>query len=318
MTVSVLIATFNSSATIGATLESVFRQTAQPIEVLVLDDGSTDDTIEILRSYETRITMLFGPHKGVASARNELCRHALGDVMAFLDSDDIWHPSYLEYQLSLAKEYPQAIATFTGHVDFYGSETFTWANDPLSTPQRVEVIEPLKFFKRYNETTGTFGSMSYCCLPSPIIRSLGSEPFQTNGADDFYLFNRALPKGAVVHASAPLVAYRLASGSISSDRVKNYGQRVLAFEMLEEQYSQLPDRRLRRAFTRAFGSHRRLFGKFLMGAGHTAEARSQLRLALQSARGIESVGKSLFWLLSTYVPAEFQPEWPARQRKLPT
>src|SRR5579872_3123359 len=317
MTVSVLIATFNSSSTIRATLDSVFGQTRQPDEVLVLDDGSTDDTTEIVRSYGSRITLLPGQHEGVACARNKLCSRATGDFLAFLDSDDIWHPQYLEYQLGLVNDYPRSIAFFTGHVDFHGTASFTWGDNPFSMSRRVEVIEPHAFFRLYNATTGTFGSMSYCCVPSPVIRSLGPEPFQTNGADDFYMFNRIAPRGAVVYASAPLVAYRIAAGSISSDRVVNYGQRVLAFEMLAEYYRQVPDRRLRIAFRRAFSSHRRLFSKFLMGAGQTAEARRQLRQSLRCQGGLKSFAKSMSWLFLTHCPAKLQPAWPVRHRKLP-
>jgi glycosyltransferase involved in cell wall biosynthesis len=317
MKVSVLIATFNSAATIRSTLESVFQQSVQPAEVLVLDDGSTDATVHIVNSYKPRVSLLAGKHEGVASARNKLCQHARGDMVAFLDSDDIWHPAYLQYQLQLAREYRQTVATFTGHVDFQGTESFMWTKDPIKDRPEVELINSLDFFIRYNSATGTFGSMSYCLIPRRVLQYFGAEPFQTNGADDFYFFNRALLEGPIVYAPACLVAYRITSGSISSDRLVNYGQRVLAFEMLREEYAQVSDRRLRQVFDLAFASHRRLLSRFLMGAGHADEARTQLMLALRSSRHTRCIAKSFWWLCLTYLPASLQPTWPGRHRPSP-
>ena len=317
MKVSVLIATFNSEATTRATLESVFRQTVQPDEVLVVDDGSTDTTLDILGSYKSRITLVVGRHEGVASARNTLCSHAQGEMLAFLDSDDVWHPDYLRHQLSLADKYPEAVAIFTGHIDFHGTEAFTWPVQELEEQPQAELIESRDFFVRYNSATGTFGSMSYCCLPRRMLQHLGKEPFQTNGADDFYMLNRALLWGPTVYARHPLVGYRISAGSISSDRVLNYGQRVLAFEMLQTEYAQVTDRRLSRAFACAFASHRRLFSRFLMGVGKVTEAQQQLMLALLTSTSLKSKAKSALLLCLTYLPTRLQPAWPSRQRQSP-
>jgi glycosyltransferase involved in cell wall biosynthesis len=120
MKVSVVIPTYNSAATIQATLDSVLRQTVSPEEILVLDDGSTDNTFSLLNSYKPRITVFQERHKGASSAYNALCERASGDHVAFLEHDDIWHPNYLEVQLKLFKDYPNGVAFRVGHVNFYG------------------------------------------------------------------------------------------------------------------------------------------------------------------------------------------------------
>jgi glycosyltransferase involved in cell wall biosynthesis len=315
MKVSTVIATYNSAATIAATLESVLQQTVAPDEIVVLDDGSTDDTRSILRSYASRIRVIAGKHEGVAAARNALCKSASGDLIAFLDSDDIWHPTYLERQIGLFAKYPDAVAFFTGHVDFRGKGKYEWEHPLPEGPAADELMDSVLFFKRYNTSTGTFGSMSYCCVPQSVIQSMDGEPFQTNGADDFYFLNWALLSGPVVYDARPLVAYRIAEGSISSDRVVNYGERVRAFELLQERYAESSHPGLIAEFKKAFASHRRLFSKYLMGAGETAKARTQLKCALLTSGSISAIAKSTMMFSLTYMPSAFQPKWPARYRQ---
>ena len=98
MTISVLIPAYNCQATIRETLDSVLAQTRQPDEILVMDDGSTDQTPAILEFYKPRVQVLRQENQGVAAARNSLLERAQGDLLAWLDSDDVWHPHCLDIQ----------------------------------------------------------------------------------------------------------------------------------------------------------------------------------------------------------------------------
>src|SRR5262245_6496134 len=100
MKVSVAIPTYNSARFIQTTLKSVLSQSVAPNEILVVDDGSTDETVAILSSYGSSIRVIRQSNQGVAAARNALARHVNGDLVAFLDHDDLWHPRYLETQCS--------------------------------------------------------------------------------------------------------------------------------------------------------------------------------------------------------------------------
>lgn len=103
--VSVIIPAFNAAPYLMETLESVFAQTYQHFEVIVVDDGSTDGTAEILDSYGDRITVTRQPHAGnVALARNAAIRQARGEYIACLDADDVWLPDKLEQQVAIMKE----------------------------------------------------------------------------------------------------------------------------------------------------------------------------------------------------------------------
>src|SRR4051812_17717409 len=120
MNFTAAICVYNAEQTIKAAVESVLRQELQPIEFLVVDDGSTDGTVSLIESFGPRVTLLKQQHGGVSDARNKVCREARGDFIAFLDSDDIWHPSYLRAHAALARQCSDASAFFTGHVNFSG------------------------------------------------------------------------------------------------------------------------------------------------------------------------------------------------------
>lgn len=101
--VTAVIPTFNCARYITQTVDSALNQT-YPCEVIVVDDGSTDDTALLLRRFAGRITYIKQQNEGVSAARNNGIRRASGDWIALLDSDDLWHPSKTELQLRLLRK----------------------------------------------------------------------------------------------------------------------------------------------------------------------------------------------------------------------
>jgi len=99
--VSVIIPTYNRADVIGETIENLFQQTYRNIEIIVVDDGSTDGTQAELESYGKRIRWVTQPNAGPAAARNRGIGMATGEIVAFQDSDDAWHSSKIERQVSL-------------------------------------------------------------------------------------------------------------------------------------------------------------------------------------------------------------------------
>src|SRR5579863_6506617 len=99
--VSVIIPTYNRVALVGETIENVFQQTYKNIEVIVVDDGSTDDTGAKLASYGNRIRWATQKNAGPAAARNRGIGMAAGEIVSFHDSDDAWHSSKIARQVSL-------------------------------------------------------------------------------------------------------------------------------------------------------------------------------------------------------------------------
>jgi glycosyltransferase involved in cell wall biosynthesis len=115
MRVTVVIATYNRAYILREALESVLAQTFRDFEVVVADDGSTDDTPELIRGFQDpRIRYLrHEQNRGCSAAYNSGIAAASGDLIGFLDSDDIWKPTYLEEQVDFLTRHPEADAVFT-------------------------------------------------------------------------------------------------------------------------------------------------------------------------------------------------------------
>lgn len=105
--VSIIIPTFNSARYITDAIESVFKQKYPNYEILVVDDGSTDDTAQIIRKFSDQIIYIYKPNGGPASARNLGIKRSNGEYIAFLDADDCWLPDKLDLQINFLKKNPE-------------------------------------------------------------------------------------------------------------------------------------------------------------------------------------------------------------------
>jgi len=114
--VSVIIPTFNRGWILKEAIDSVLTQDYKDFELIVVDDGSTDNTSEILASYGNDIRVLFQENKGVSAARNRGVAEASGQFIAFLDSDDLWLPQKLSTQLEFFNQTPDALICQTEEV----------------------------------------------------------------------------------------------------------------------------------------------------------------------------------------------------------
>jgi len=314
--ISVLIPAYNAAKTIETTLNAVLVQTIAPHEILVFDDGSNDNTAVILESYKSRATVVRQQNQGVAHARNFLCEQARGDVLAFLDADDTWHPCYLETQKKMIEKHPDAVAYFTEHENIVGLGDFKWPKGADCQPINPELIQPAVFIKRYNETPLSF-QMSCMCVRKSVPSQLGPEPFRVTVADDTF-FHTSLPLlGPVAHTTARLVAYRINESSLSSNRLRMSVLVVDVFKILDEIYKAKADPALYDAFRMVYASRRRNCGKYLMGAAKTRDAREQFMAAACLSRRPASVVKSVGLYLSTLLPRSLQPRWLAGERLYP-
>jgi Glycosyl transferase family 2 len=104
--VSVIIPTYNRASLIAETLDAVLTQTLRPLEVIVVDDGSTDSTANILAHYAPHVRSVVIPNSGDLVARNTGLRQAQGDLVAFCDSDDLWKPEFLSAMAGLWEAEP--------------------------------------------------------------------------------------------------------------------------------------------------------------------------------------------------------------------
>ena len=106
--ISIVIPLYNKEKQIANTLQSVFKQTFQDFEIVVVDDGSTDNSVEEVEKFDdSRIRLIYQTNAGVSAARNRGIEEARGELIAFLDADDEWKPEYLATQYGLYQKYPE-------------------------------------------------------------------------------------------------------------------------------------------------------------------------------------------------------------------
>lgn len=138
---SVVIPTRNRAHLVCDAIESALSQRLRQVEVIVVDDGSTDDTTTVLaQTYGPRIKLLSMPERsGVGAARNAGVRLATGELLGFLDDDDLWLPGKLDAELSVFQEYPEAEAVVSDSQSFLEGEpaerTFFGKNGLLAASQ---------------------------------------------------------------------------------------------------------------------------------------------------------------------------------------
>lgn len=114
--VSVIIPTYNRAWIIQEAIDSVFKQRFKNFELIVVDDGSTDNTVEILRGYGEDIQVITQRNKGVSAARNRGISEANGEFIAFLDSDDLWLAEKLAAQVDFFQSNPEALICQTEEI----------------------------------------------------------------------------------------------------------------------------------------------------------------------------------------------------------
>ncbi|MBI4356148.1 MAG: glycosyltransferase [Candidatus Omnitrophica bacterium] len=182
-TVSVIIPTFNRAELVVRAVESVLAQTWPEYEVIVVDDGSTDDTADRLRPYAGRMTLLRQPHAERATARNRGIAASRGAFIAFLDSDDRWLPAKLADDLAVFARSPEAGLVYCGAALIDAAER---PLKRLRTPWREgQVVEPLVWQTNFIPNSSV--TVRRACLEA--VGGFREDP-QLSGSEDWELWFR--------------------------------------------------------------------------------------------------------------------------------
>ena len=221
--VSVIIPTFDRRSMVGDAVESVLKQSHSRYELIVVDDGSQDGTVERLQRYGSRITVLSQPHRGVAAARNSGARWSGGRYLAFLDSDDLWHPNKLETQISVMNRNPSVQICQTEEI---------WVRNGVRVNPK----------KRHHKPSGDiFRASLDLCLVSPSAVMMTRELFMRLGGfdetfdvcEDYDLWLRIAVDTPVLLIPEPLVVKRGGHGDQLSRSTWGLDRfRILALEKL--------------------------------------------------------------------------------------
>jgi hypothetical protein len=145
MSVSGVIPAYNRARRLPAAIDSVLRQGVADIEIIVVDDGSIDDTRDVVAQYGDRVRYIYQANAGVGAARNTGIRHATKEFVAFLDSDDRWHDCKLGMQLALFRAHPEVGLVFSefeiekGDGRMVANGASIWAGRDLDFPEMTQV-----------------------------------------------------------------------------------------------------------------------------------------------------------------------------------
>lgn len=218
--VSIVIPTYNRADRVCDSISSVLAQTEKDLELIVVDDGSTDNTRQVIENIpDSRVRYIWRPNGGPAAARNTGLDHAQGDFIAFLDSDDYWPHSYLEKMLSALQTYPD-----------YG----------MAYASIVQVNAQGQSSRIYKEEKRKFGCVTrhlfYCGFVSPVAvlirRNVLSEFYFDEAlktAEDSDFFLRLSLRTKYLYVPQVIVSIRVSKDSLRLKTGLNYN-RILSLE----------------------------------------------------------------------------------------
>ncbi len=217
--ISVVTPCYNCEKYLADTLNSVFRQTVLPYEIVLVDDGSTDGTVDLIENLigehsEICIRLVKQKNSGPGAARNAGIQAAKGDWIAFLDSDDIWRKKKIERVLEAIALNQDAIMIANDICEIY------------EDGRRQEVFlhtyynpEESAFVQLYH---GCFLSTSSVCVKKEILEKVGGFDITLRSAQDYDLWLRVSQEGDIVFIPEIFEEYRIRSGSVSGNVMLRY------------------------------------------------------------------------------------------------
>ena len=239
--ISVVIPLYNKEKQIINTLQSVFRQTYQDFEIVVINDGSTDNSVaEVERIQDPRIRLINQQNAGVSVARNRGIQESKGEYIALLDGDDEWMPDYLKTQIELAQKYPECDVYAVNYCfrDMIGQTIPTKIN-------QLPFIGADGILANYFEVASC--SHPPICSISIMVRkgvfeSVGGFPIGIKSGEDLLTWARLACKYKIAYSTKPLAFFvESASDSNESKAIQRSGGEQYVLDELLKLYSTHPD-----------------------------------------------------------------------------
>lgn len=204
--VSVIIPTYNSAQFVGQAVASVYGQTYSDFELIVVDDGSTDDTWHVLEPYRERMRYLYQPNMGESVARNRGIQESHGEYIAFLDADDLWLPSKLAKQIALMDQHPSAVLVYSPSywINTAGDRIFHHGSYIVGTgtPGLADVFPQLAM-------GDMMASPSCVVVRSSYLRRGQAFDPRIRHSEDWDLWLRLSLQGPFLFVPEPLACYRI-------------------------------------------------------------------------------------------------------------
>jgi len=290
--VSVIVAARDAAATLPDTLASVAAQTFADWEVVLVDDGSTDETAELARSFPGRLRLLRNEvAQGPSAARNTAAEHADGELLAMLDADDMWQPGYLERQLArydAATAAGRRIGLITCNAALLGPR----GPLPDTYYERVGYRSPVTLATLLHNNV--LPSMATC--PRTVFVEAGAYDPNLRHGEDYDLWLRILELGyEVIGDDDVLATYRFRAGAASVDTVRLSEGTARVYELaLQRGHLDAHERRIARRQRRL---QRAVAGRARLAAGDGGGPIGRLRLLpLAALVALEHPDRWIGWL----------------------
>lgn len=280
--VSVVVPVFNREQSVGRTLDSILAQTYGKLEILAVDDGSTDRSRQVLEEYarrfSDRLIVLSQANAGPAAARNRGLRSCRGEFIAFLDSDDIWRPRKLELQLPL---FSPGIGLVYSAVEEVDDEGTLLRAVPCEPQMRGDIYRHLLV---HNRMTG--GSV---VVTRTALDTVGLFDERLRAAENWDLWIRISKEFEVDFVDRPLARYAIHPDRLSHDSTR---MQTAAAAVLSKHFPHPPDRNdpLLDSYNRAYAHHYHLLGVHHFTRQEYREARRMFRRCREHVPGFRDSG----------------------------
>ncbi len=217
-TISVIVPAYNQGQYLQTALASALAQETPPDQIIVIDDGSTDDTAAVTAQFGTAVELIRQPNSGLAAARNRGLAAAQADWIAFLDADDYWPPDYLRRLQPLLRQNPQAalIGASWQYVDAAGALLPQRVTPP---PGDARTLAALLTWRNWLAPSGVLARRAAVELAGRFDAGLA-------GCADWDLWLRLLPFGALVSAPDVSIFYRTHAANMSDNIAKMENERL--------------------------------------------------------------------------------------------
>jgi glycosyltransferase involved in cell wall biosynthesis len=283
--VSVVIPVYNGVAYVARALDSVFAQTYPNLELIAVDDGSTDGSAEVLAEYGARLVVVRQENQGVAAARNAGMRRAAGRFIALLDQDDWWRPEKIARQVELLVSDERIGLVHTG-VEHWDEATgsYTGPLDPDARPERLTG----DCFRRLLLDNQVYNSS--VVVRASVLEEVGLCDLQIRGntVQDYDLWLRIARQTRFGFVPEPLLVFRVHAGQGTWDRRLMLSEEARLLERVIAAEGLARDRDVRRRMARLYDQ----FGTAQVDAGQRGPAR---RSFARSLRWRPSGRAALLW-----------------------
>ena len=232
--ISVIIPVYNGELTIEDTVISVLNQTFLDFELIVINDGSSDSTLEILEKFkDPRLKVFSYPNSGLSASRNRGIEHARGEFISFIDADDLWTSDKLEAQLNSLRENPEAAVSYSW-TDFIDRSGNLLGFGIHHTADGYVFPNLLTFF--------FVGSGSNALIRKEVFEEVGRFDETLTAAEDWDMFLRLATRYQFSAVPAPHILYRITENSMSRNVIR---QERECLKVIERAFAREPGTSLR-------------------------------------------------------------------------